>query len=107
MLTISLPIGTYIEYKYTLGDGLWSSEVTTSGAVRLRQVLIPSTDLERNDVVEAWLSPDTNPIQFMVNVPPDTPKNEAISIQFNPGFGWLEPLPMSPSLKSCQHSLDI
>ncbi len=96
MLTISLPAGTYIEYKYTLGDGLWSSEMTSTGAIRLRQVLIPDSDLEQNDLVDAWLSPDSNPIQFTVQVPPDTPKNEAVSIQFNPGFGWLEPLPMSP-----------
>jgi hypothetical protein len=95
MLTLNLPAGAYIEYKYTLGDGLWSSEVTSSGAVRLRQLLIPTTTLEQIDVVDTWLSPDTKPIRFEVTVPADTPKNEGIAIQFNPGFGWLEPLPMS------------
>ncbi len=96
MLTLNLPAGTYIEYKYTLGDGLWSSEVTSSGTVRLRQLLIPNTSLEQNDIVDTWLAPDTKPIHFEVKVPADTPRNESISIQFNPGFGWLEPLPMSP-----------
>ena len=38
MLTLNLPAGAYIEYKYTLGDGLWSSEVSTSGTIRLRQL---------------------------------------------------------------------
>ena len=89
------PVGTYIEYKYTLGDGLWSSEVTSTGAARLRQMLVPTTDLEQNEVVDAWLAPDTQALHFEVKVPPDTPKDEGVSIQFNPGFGWIEPLPMS------------
>jgi hypothetical protein len=96
MLTLNLPAGTYIEYKYTLGDGLWSSEVSPSGVLRLRQMLIPNTPLEQNDVVDSWLASNTQPIRFKVSVPADTPKNEDVSIQFNPGFGWLEPLPMTP-----------
>jgi hypothetical protein len=94
MLTVSLPAGTYLEYKYTLGDGLWSSELDTQGEFRLRQLIIPSDGLEENDQVEAWHSPGTLPLRFEVSVPANTPKNEHISIQFNPGFGWLEPLPM-------------
>ncbi len=96
MLTLNLPAGTYIEYKYTLGDGLWSSEVTSSGTLRLRQMLVPNNPLEQNDVIDSWLAPDTQPLHFKVNVPADTPTSERVSIQFNPGFGWLEPLPMSP-----------
>lgn len=98
ILTLTLPAGTYIEYKYTLGDGLWSSEVTASGAVHLRQMLIPSTTLEQEDVVESWLAPNTQPLHFEVKVPANTPSDEHVSIQFNPGFGWLEPLPMLPVL---------
>ena len=98
MVTLNLPAGTYIEYKYTLGDGLWSSEVTSTGASRLRQLLIPKTSLEQIDVVDSWLSADTSRVPFYVTVPPVTPENETVSIQFNPGFGWLEPLPMSPSV---------
>jgi hypothetical protein len=97
ILTLNLPAGTYIEYKYTLGDGLWSAEVTASGAVRLRQMIIPNTALEQDDVVENWLAPNTQPLHFEVKVPADTPSNESVSIQFNPGFGWIEPLPMSPA----------
>ncbi len=98
MVTLNLPAGTYIEYKYTLGDGLWSSEVTSAGAARLRQLLIPNTATEQNDVVDSWLPTGTRPVPFYVAVTPDTPKNETVSIQFNPGFGWLEPLPMAPSV---------
>ena len=94
MVTLSLPAGSYIEYKYTLGDGLWSSEVSPSGTIRLRQLIVPDANYEENDVVDAWLSSDTNLIQFEVKVPSDTPPNETVSIQFNPGFGWLESIPM-------------
>jgi hypothetical protein len=97
MVTLSLPVGAYLEYKYTLGDGLWSSEVNGQGAIRLRQLIIPKINLEENEVVDAWHTSSTSPIRFEVRVPADTPQNDSISIQFNPGFGWLEPLPMWPA----------
>jgi hypothetical protein len=94
MVTLSLPAGAYIEYKYTLGDGLWSSELTSRGDFRLRQLIIPDTGLEISDTVDTWGMKDAPPIRFEVSIPDNTPKSDTISIQFNPGFGWLEPLPM-------------
>jgi hypothetical protein len=100
MVTLNLPAGTYIEYKYTLGDGLWSSEVSSTGTIRLRQLIVPNASFEENDFVDAWLSPNTNPIRFEVKIPSDTYLTDGISIQFNPGFGWLESLPMWPTSNS-------
>jgi hypothetical protein len=100
MLTLNLPAGTYLEYKYTLGDGLWSSELTTSGDFRLRQMLVPTSMLEQDDTVESWQAPGTQPVLISVNVPQNTPQGEHVSIQFNPGFGWMEPLPMQPIIGS-------
>ncbi|MFZ2098618.1 MAG: hypothetical protein WAV05_18455 [Anaerolineales bacterium] len=97
MVTLSLPADAYLEYKYTLGDGLWSSEVNDQGTFRLRQLIVPKTNLEENEVVDAWYTSSTSPIRFEVKVPLDTPQGETISIQFNPGFGWLESLPMWPA----------
>ena len=94
MVTLNLPAGTYLEYKYTLGDGLWSAELSSKGAIRLHQLIVPGVDSEQNDSIEAWQTSGTNPIRFEVKTPPDTPQNEQVSIQFNPGFGWLEPIPM-------------
>jgi hypothetical protein len=94
MVTLTLPAGAYLEYKYTLGDGLWSSEITSEEAFQLRQLIIPDNDFEENETVDAWQTGNTNPIQFEVKVPPETPPHEIVSIQFNPGFGWLEPIPM-------------
>jgi len=94
MVTLNLPAYTYIEYKYTLGDGLWSAELTSKGKIQLRQLVIPNATIEENDVVEAWHSDSTKTIRFEVKVPANTPQAEIVSIQFNPGFGWLESLPM-------------
>lgn len=94
MITLSLPAGAYLEYKYTLGDGLWSAEVSPEGNFKLRQMIVPKTGTSQEDVVDAWGKTGTQPIRFGVKVPENTPKGEIISIQFNPGFGWLEPLPM-------------
>jgi hypothetical protein len=100
MVTLSLPAGAYIEYKYTLGDGLWSAELSSKSETRLRQLIVPSTNLEVNDIVDAWGPAHTQPIRFEVTVPSDTPATDPIYIQFNPGFGWLQPLPMWPTTNS-------
>jgi hypothetical protein len=97
MVTLTLPAGAYLEYKYTLGDGLWSSELNSQGTFRLRQLIIPKSNLEQDEVVESWHTENTSSIRFEVKVPSDTPQTDLISIQFNPGFGWLEPLPMWPA----------
>ena len=94
MVTLSLPAGAYLEYKYTLGDGLWSSEVNDQGTFRLRQLIVPENGLEEDEVVDAWHTDTASSIRFEVKVPADTPQTDLISIQFNPGFGWLEPLSM-------------
>ncbi len=95
-VTLKLPVGTYLEYKYTLGDGLWSSELTSNSEINLRKLIIPSTKLEEIDFVTSWQTAATGPVRFGVRVPTNTPQNEIVSIQFNPGYGWLEPLPMWP-----------
>ncbi len=100
MLTMTLPEGAYIEYKYTLGDGLWSSEISKNGGFNLRKLLVPSSNLEQDDTVERWLSQGTRAIHFEVAVPADTPPDEVVSIQFNAGFGWMEPLRMHPLANS-------
>lgn len=105
MLTLNLPAGAYLEYKYTLGDGLWSSEISSKGAIRLRQLIVPNTSSKENDAIEAWHSDSTNSVRFEVKTPSDTPQNEIVSIQFNPGFGWLEPLPMWPATNSLGESV--
>jgi hypothetical protein len=94
MVTLNLPAGADIEYKYTIGDGLWGAEHTSTGAFRLRQLVVPNSNTEVEEIIDTWQSGGAAPISFDVTVPANTPPNESIAIQFNPGFGWLEPIPM-------------
>jgi hypothetical protein len=93
-LTLSLPVGADIRYKYTLGDGFWNAEHNPDGSFRLRQLIIPDEPLLVEDTVETWRAGETDDIIFDVTVPADTPAEDFVSIQFNPLFGWTEPVPM-------------
>lgn len=91
--TINLPAGADIRYKYTLGDGLWNAEHTSSGGFQLRQFIVPQTGLVLEDTVASWKSSASAPISFEVSVPLDTPAGDIIYIQLNP-YAWTEPIPM-------------
>ncbi|MGC8857247.1 MAG: carboxypeptidase regulatory-like domain-containing protein, partial [Anaerolineae bacterium] len=93
--TISLPVGAYIQYKYTLGDGFWNAEHKTSGEFVLREFVVPPQDLVLQDQIETWQAGASSPILFEVTVPATTPVGEIIYIQFNP-YGWSTPLAMWP-----------
>jgi len=93
--TIGLAAGTYIQYKYTLGDGYWNSERKGDGQWNLREFIVPSQDVTIQDSVINWTSNDSAPIRFEVSVPSVTPIGDIIYMQFNI-FGWMEPLPMWP-----------
>lgn len=94
--TLTLPAGTDLTYKYTLGDGFWNAEHLRSGAFRLRRLIIPDRNIEIEDQVDSWGSEFySGPVIFDVTVPQSTPPSDQVSIQFSP-FGWTEPVPMWP-----------
>jgi len=93
-LTLTLPVGADIRYKYTLGDGFWNAEHAAGGAFRLRQLIVPDHTVLVEDTIETWYDGDPKSLIFDLNVPVDTPSDETVSIQFNPLIGWMEPLPM-------------
>ncbi|HWQ03906.1 MAG TPA: hypothetical protein VN452_00975 [Longilinea sp.] len=94
-LSLSLPAGFDLRYKYTLGDGFWNGELTSNGGFLTRQLIVPSADTTSEEQIEAWGTSASAPITFTVNVPVNTPATDSVSIQFNP-FGWMEPIPMWP-----------
>lgn len=94
-VSISLPVGAHIQYKYTLGDGFWNAEHKKSGEWVLRDFIVPEQDATFQDSVETWLAGNSSPILFEVNVPSTTPSGDIIYIQFNP-YGWTESIPMWP-----------
>lgn len=95
-LTLNLPAGADIRYKYTLGDGFWNAERTTSGAIQLRQVIVPNENFVVEEIIESWSdhASQAPAITFDVQAPADTPAGETVWIQFAPLFGWTEPVPM-------------
>lgn len=92
-LAMELPAGTFLRYKYTLGDGFWNAERDLSGGVPLREIVIPPEGLILEDTVETWASVGKAPVWFDVVVPAETPAGDTISLQLNP-WGWTQPLPM-------------
>jgi hypothetical protein len=93
-ITLSLPVGADLRYKYTLGDGIWNAEFNSGGALEVRQMIIPEQALTIEDQVFSWAPTGPAPVTFRVNPPAVLPGGDNLSIQFNPGYGWLEPLPM-------------
>jgi hypothetical protein len=91
--TLELPEGTYVQYKYTLGDGLWNAEHKSDGGISLREVVVGARDVVLEDAVQTWEAGSSAPILFEVTAPANTPAGEFVSIQFNP-YGWTEPIPM-------------
>ncbi len=94
-LTIELPAGLDLRYKYSLGDGFWNAELTNDSQFRIRQLIVPNTDLTINDTIDSFGSENFGPITFNVKVPETTPSTDLISIQFN-SYTWTEPIPMWP-----------
>ncbi|MFM8320563.1 MAG: carboxypeptidase regulatory-like domain-containing protein [Chloroflexota bacterium] len=93
-LTLSLPAGADLRYKYSLGDGFWNAERTPDGAFRLRRLIVPETTALVEDTIDSWQDNRAAMITFDVRVPGNTPPGDSVSIQFNPLIGWTEPVPM-------------
>ncbi len=93
LLLAQLYGGTYLQYKYTLGDGLWNAERDAQGAFKVRELIVPDQDFTVQDTVGSWHGGNRSAIAFQVSVPSDTPNSDDVTIQINP-FTWFEPLPM-------------
>ena len=92
-VSLFLPAGADVEYKYTLGDGFWNSEFTSTGQYFTRRLLVPNQNTTINDGVQSWQAGPNAPILFQLTVPQNTPGGDVMYIQFNP-YGWTPPIPM-------------
>jgi len=92
-LTLKLPAGTDLRYKYTLGDGFWNAEHDAQGNFVTRQLLIPQQGAVVTDVVQTWASGGMHAVWFETTVPANTPPGDSVDIQLNPAV-WTPPLPM-------------
>jgi hypothetical protein len=96
-ITLHLPTGIDIRYKYTLGNGFWNAEHDENFGFRIRQLVLPENDepMLIEEEVATWQTDYSNPIFFDVTVPSYTPPEEEITIQFQLN-GWMPPIPMWP-----------
>ncbi len=90
---VILPHGAVVNYKYTLGDGLWNGELDSSGARRLRQLIVPFNNVTVEDQVDAWHSGISASVTFELTTPPNTPPNDTLTVQFRT-TQWNRPLPL-------------
>lgn len=95
-ITLALPAGLDLRYKYTLGDGFWNTEHSSDGSFRTRQLIVPDTDQVVEDTISSWTIGEFKPVVFELEVPESTPQSDIISIQFNP-YTWTEPVQMWPT----------
>lgn len=92
-LTLQLPTGTDLRYKYTLGDGLWNAEHFPDGGFVLRQLIIPAgtTQMTVRDNLQEWGAGDgSGPIWFDLTAPDD---GSTVYLQFKL-LDWATALPM-------------
>lgn len=92
-ITLDLPSGADLRYKFSLGDGFVNAEYSADGNFRTRQFIVPDKDMEVFNLIESWSSKDISPLTFEVTSPSNTPAGDYISIQFNP-FMWMDPIQM-------------
>lgn len=92
-VSLELPAGLDLRYKYSIGDGFVNAEHAADSTFKVRQLIVPGRDTIIRDQIESWYSSGSAPVQFRVAVPPNTPTSDSISIQFNP-YAWMQPIPM-------------
>lgn len=94
-ITLSLPSGYDLRYKYTLGNGFINGELDQTGKSLTRQLLVPEANDTVEDSLVTFSMADFTPLPFMAKVPDSTPPSDIISIQFDLN-GWRDPIPMWP-----------
>jgi len=92
-LSMNLPSGAYIRYKYTLGDGFWNAELNSTGNFVLRELVVPSQDTKLSNKIITFESPERGEVTFTITTPVDSPVGDSVFIQLNP-YDWMEPIPM-------------
>lgn len=92
LFIVELHAGSYLRYKYTLGDGIWNAERDENGYFHTRELVVPEFETTISDEVASWFSGQESEL-IQVQVPGTTPQTDIISLQLNP-FIWFEPLPM-------------
>jgi hypothetical protein len=95
-IKITLPVGAFIRYKYSLGDGFWNAELNNEGKFVVRDLIVKKTNHNESDKVSTFTTAGFAPVSFSVQVPATISSSEKVYLQLNP-FSWMEPIPMVSS----------
>jgi len=93
ILTLSLPVGEHIRYKFTLGDGFWNAELGQEGNFVVRDLVVTKNSTDIRKKIASFDSPGIGPVLFEITTSASVPANEEVAIQFY-SIGWTEPIPM-------------
>lgn len=94
-VSLDLYSGTYLRYKFTLGDGYWNAERDAQGETITREMVVPTQDTTVEVTIHSWRSSTKAPITFQVQVQPERLANQKYFIQFR-SQKWTEPIPLWP-----------
>lgn len=92
-LTLTLPTGMDLKYKFSIGDGFWNAERQADGQFLTRQLIVPDEDGVINESIANWKTTDRTPIRIEVHSQPDDKIPQYLFIQFY-SYTWAEPIPM-------------
>lgn len=93
-ITLSLPVGFNLVYKYSLGNGFWNAELNENEQFFTRNIIIPNEDTLITDIISTFQAKSSSPVTFNITTPANLPVTDSVSIQFS-AFGWSSPIPMN------------
>ena len=92
-ITMQLPAGLDLRYKYTFGDGYVNAERNEEGGYFTRQLIIPNEKYVIQDSISNWGNSINSITTFILETPDNTPASDVISMQIEPSI-WTNPIPM-------------
>jgi len=92
-IEVTLPVGTEVHYKYTLGDSVWSGEQNQTDRFPIRRLIVPDHDVVVEDTVQTWNNSNFGTVSIITFVPEELQQGE-VWIQYRYGEDWMEPIPM-------------
>ena len=95
-LTLNLPAGFDLHYRFTSGNAIWGAEHGTQDDLSTREIIVP----EQPAVVEDWVGPlypqGTLPVRIHLRSSAQLPLKDVVSLQAAPfGESWQSAVPMT------------
>jgi hypothetical protein len=92
-LTIALPAGLGLKYKFSIGDGFWNAERQSDGQFFTRKLIVPDEEIILKEPIANWRTEDRTPIRIEVHAQPGAKFPQKLYIQLY-SYTWTEPIRM-------------